>query len=337
MLRFIDSFDAYSDLNIKWTDAVGGINLTGTLSRTGIGCVNIGAFGPGKSTNPVQGTVTGLVCGTAGFQPNSETGCGFQFIDDDPVTLDLTVLVRVEVEANLGIRVLDAHLNVVGVSAPNIVVANAYNYIEAKCFFHATQGSCVVHLNGQEILNLTNLFTFDPARCVVGANKIQLLGACGAGGVRHDDFYLLDTTGARNNNFLGPIKIYAIVPSANSAPLQWTPLAGTNFSQVNEVPPDGDTSYVTSGTLNDTDQYVYNVGVIPPGSIVFGLQHTLDAEVTAGSVVLSSCVNGIAAPGIALGGNYAYAITPYDTNPATGLPWSLTDFPGTVLGPKITG
>lgn len=337
MLRFIDSFDTYSDLNIKWTDAVGGINLTGNLSRTGIGCVNIGAFGPGKVTPPVQGTVTGLVCGTAGFQPGSQRGCGFQFIDDDPVNLQPTVLVRVEVEQSLGIRVLDAHLNVVGVSAPNIVVANAYNYIEAKAFFHATQGSVVVKLNGQQILSLTNLFTFDPARCVVGCNKVQLLGAGGLGGVRHDDFYLLDTTGASNNNFLGPIKIYAVMPSANSAPLQWIPLAGTNFSQVNEVPPDNDLSYVQSGNLNDTDQYVYNVAAIPPGSIVFGLQHTLDAEVTAGSVVLSSCVNGIAATGAALGGNYAYVITPYDTNPATGLPWSLTDFPGTVLGPKITG
>jgi hypothetical protein len=346
-LVFCDSFDHYDDLSLKWTTSGSNdIDLTGTLSRTGIGCcVLTNAFGPVLSVPPLSGVSagSGYIVGTAFYQlGDGSTGVAIAFIDIDNVLHDITFLWQMGVNASLGLTCIDAFNQSPPqfTSAPNILVPNSYNYLEAKVFFAKGTGSAVMRVNGQVVLNLQNINTLDPSRSSTGGecNNIRLGGVGSGGGTRHDDVYVCNTAGSQNNDFLGAVNIYAVVPSANSTPLQWTPLSGTNFSEVNEIPPDGDTSYVFSSTPGNVDEYIYPViADLPPLREVFGVQHSLCSTVPSGSASIASAVNGIAASGFGVGSIYHYVpIQPYDFNPNTGIEWKLTDFPGTTLGPKQT-
>jgi hypothetical protein len=151
-----------------------------------------------------------------------------------------------------------------------------------------------------------------------------------------DDFYICDNSGSRNNGFLGPIRIYAEVPVANGSPLQWTPSAGQNYAIVAAIPPNT-LQNVSSSTVGQTDQYVYHDSDIPVGSLVFGVQHVICAQLGgAGARSIASDVNGNIGSSNALSSSEHMITAPYDTNPATGNQWSLSDFPGTEFGPTVT-
>lgn len=351
-LVFCDSFDHYDTLTQKYSGGSGGIDLSGTLSRTGIGCLVLsGPIGPTVSVPPVRGATTGYMVGTAFYQVGTEDSVSagvVLFYDVDPGGGgDITNLFRVGVNASLGLTCIDVTAAPVAISAPNIVVANAYNIIEVKCFFVAAGGGfAFVHLNGHLVTwptgGLTGLTTLDPSRSSTGGecNNIQLGGPGAPAGGRHDDFTVYTSTATDDSDFLGAVKIYALVPQANGTPLNWVPASGTNFSEVNQIPPPGTaTASVSSAVVGDVDQYVYNPGAtpVPPGLIVFGAQHSLLTKVTSGSATVASSVGGVVAGGIGIGASDHFApIVPYDNNPATSAPWSLLDFPGTQIGPKHT-
>lgn len=339
-LIFGDSYDNYTDLTSMY-DAVGGgalIDTTGTKSRTGDGCLVLTqAFGPSLNFPGHSGTGggNGIVAGAAYYQPgveDSTSGGIFKFYEASSGQ----DLVWIGVDGSLAIKVVNQLTGTLGSSAAGVVTASVYNYIEMKVFFHAVNGSVTVRVNGVQVLSLTNINTLNFG-AVVGSN-ITLNGPGGLSGARFDDFYLLDTSGTSNNDFLGEVRLYPIMPSANSTPLQWTPLAGSNFSEVNQIPPPGDASYVSDGTVGQIDQYIYDPSPVPANVVVFGAVHLMDAKQASGSGSIASCVNGTAAAGVALGSVvYHFSVKqPYDTNPHTGNPWTLADFPSTVLGPKVT-
>lgn len=346
-LVFLDSFDHYDNLNLKWDDNGGTgseIDLSGTRARTGIGCCLIGgAFGPVLSVTPISGPGTALMMCTAFYQPQLQdsTGSGVLSFHSVSFTSSAT-LFRVGVNANLGLTCVDIFGAPFpgGTSAPNIVVANAYNIIEAKVFFVASGGgSAIIRCNGATVLTLTGISTLLPTSSFVACTFVQLGGPGGLGGGVHDDFTLWTSTSQTDDDFPGGVKIYAVVPSANGALDQWTPLSGTNWSEVNEIPPNGDTSYNSSAVPGNTDLYVFNptLAGVPSGLIVLALQHSLCTRVDAGTASVASVVGADAAAGVAVGGSYHFVpIQPYDTNPVAGRGWLLTDFPATQLGPKQT-
>lgn len=76
-----------------------------------------------------------------------------------------------------------------------------------------------------------------------------------------DDLYVCDDTGATNNDFLGPVSIYTLFPTANGSINQFTPTGvANNWDAVNEQAVDT-TTYVSSSTTNHVDKY--NVTDLP--------------------------------------------------------------------------
>lgn len=77
-----------------------------------------------------------------------------------------------------------------------------------------------------------------------------------------DDVAVNDTTGSFQNSWVGSGRIIHLRPNAAGDSTQWTPLASTNFSQVQEVTPDDATTYVSDTVLSQTDLYnVDNSGI----------------------------------------------------------------------------
>jgi hypothetical protein len=344
-LIFADGFDNYGGPNLPVTpfwDTNGNdvdINITPGIPRTGRGCLNIksAAFGPIKSFGADYTHI--LFCTAFNVSAEQAPRNLMRFMNSAYGGIPI---VGVVVNPSNGAIEFTADPGSPGptVSTPPGVYHFGAGYqsvaVEIENFTNTT-GIITCWVNGVMVYHQTGLNTryggfANPAFC----SGVQLMGA---GGIPafcyHDDFYALDCSVAPNNTFLGALKLYSIPPTANGA-VAWAPLAGSNWSEVNEVPPDDDTSYNSSGNIGDVDQYVYPLTGPPANSSLLFVQHELDMKVDSGSRSVASDVAGVVnASATALGNAYHIYPTPYDLNPSTGLPWVAGDFPLNA-GPKVT-
>ena len=338
MLLYLDSYDHYSDLTQKWdANGTASVDMTGN-ARTGIGCClcqppltpelnvpnQVGAVvGSAYKSQGLIGDIFGLITGTGVFRVRQ---------------------VRLAANNDGSVSVLagnDPFFATLGTSAPNLLSVNNYAYCEMKVLrFDSATGAVTVRINGQTVLNLTGVDT-DPGASGT-YNTFYIYGAGGGNLTYHDDTYLLNlvdsgVSGQPNNDFIGAIRNYAQVPTANASPLDWTPKAGTNFSEVNTIPPPGDTSYVFAGIPGNEDQYVYGTtGITPPVSVV-GVQVCLCAKLdAAGTRSIAADVGGVMAPGTAITNTYHMVKDIYDGNPVDSKAWQLTDFGSVRFGPAVT-
>ena len=76
-----------------------------------------------------------------------------------------------------------------------------------------------------------------------------------------DDVYVCDSLTPQNNFFLGPISIQCVLPTGPGNVTAWTPggssSTGVNWSNVNENPPDGLVTYVSTAADDTTDFYAF--------------------------------------------------------------------------------
>jgi hypothetical protein len=336
-LIFADGFDNYGVILDLW-DFQGSDNSirqnTGA-ARTGIGClqINSAAFGPTKTFNS---TSTPLCC----TNWNSDTpGIVMAFCNflADIGQNSWILLAAANTDGSITVKRGPTGLSaVLGTSAAGKVQFNVYNNICMQVFIHPTLGTVTVWCNGAVVLALTGQNTTHPEGGGNICDGIQLMGPGGIPTCYHDDVYMFDCTTTPNNTFVGALKLYALAPTANAA-VVWTPNAGTNWSNVSEVPPDGDTSYNSSSNVGDQDQYVYPATGVPSNSSIFFVQHEQDLKIgAAGSRSVGSVING-AAPqsSIALTSNYHIYPAPYDNQPGGSNPWTLANFPINA-GPKVT-
>ena len=335
---FCDSWDHYNTIADKWSVGVpiANIDLTGTKSRTGIGCLLVeGAGGATENVNPTQK----LICGTAYYSNTVVDQNVIWFGDtqsspfnDTPVRVWVTVLGSIRVTTGN-----DPFTVTVCESVVNLFHFNSYNYIEVKAFGDngGSGGTVEVQCNGALVTSATGVsWHFAAGHTAFG--YVRILCAGGLPDCRHDDTYIIDWTAGDNLDFLGPVQIYAGVPVADVA-VAWTPSTGVqNFAMVDEIPPNADTDFNASNVTGDTDQYQHPL-VIPANSTVFAVQHCQDLRVDTGTHTLTSVVNGVentAPVTIASGLSYLIFHWPMDVEPNSGLAWTVADFPVNA-GPKV--
>jgi hypothetical protein len=147
-----------------------------------------------------------------------------------------------------------------------------------------------------------------------GADRIKISwGTDSAGNVTIDDIFVLDSTGALNNDFLTkPPLIMGALPSAAGNQSDFTPDAGDNYTNVDDAATTTtDTDKVTSAVVSDVDLYNYeNFSLVhTSGTDVIGVQvmssaamvasgsrtvrvrvRESAAEATGGNVVLSDLI-----------------------------------------------
>jgi len=229
-----------------------------------------------------KGNPTTVIWGIAvrpGFLDEADTGFLFKVVDpcneiDDHLEVVLREGVHMTVEAGG---------NEIGTKL-NAVTINRWSYIECKFTLDSSVGAVEIRINGVTVLDETNIDTIagsPPGGAEIGA--IVVRGAGGSTSDRdhnrvYDDWYVLDTTGTDNNDFLGPIKVETLLPSANGDSTDFTPNSSTNVSRVDEVVVDDDSSYNASSTTTDLDLFqMDNLSIID--GTVFGVQ----VDVNAGS------------------------------------------------------
>jgi hypothetical protein len=253
---------------------------------------------------------------------------------------------QVELAVNSsGNLVISRNGTVLGTST-NILTAPGFNYIEWKMTISSSISAhtCKARVNSVDWIDLaatTNTKNSSNAT----ANGILLgdtFGNTTHANAIYDDHYVLDGTGSNNNDFWGDIKALANYSTANGNYTSFSFTgAGSAHAAVSENPPDGDTSYVFSSSVNSRESFTFPA---PSDTLLaaFAAQTILYAKKQGSgsrSIIASLRSGSTDYDGSnvdALSTSYVYYVEARDENPATSAAWTTTDFnAGMELGIKI--
>lgn len=240
-----------------WDDASTTVNSTADGWSADIASYQVGRTGTGlcarltSSGNLYVKDIPGaaMAAGSfgAGFRSNfggSNNGCIFRFRDGAGDVFSVFCM-----DADGAIRVVrgsTSTANILGTSAAGVIVVNTWVHVEVVFTRSTTVGTVDVYLNGNPVpvLSLTGLNN--------GATDITAIGLNGVTNVTcdYDDLYVWDTAAQQ-----GDLQAVILRPSTNDGAQQWTPLASTNISQVQDTTFDGDTTYNSSSTSGQVDSF----------------------------------------------------------------------------------
>ena len=205
-------------------------------------------------------------------------------------------------------------------------------------------GAAVAGLTAIDVANLLNLPDGSTIHSVlVGGSLGIVAGGSGATGtpVVVDSTYANDTTGsAPCNGPLGPCISIPMFTAGVGQESAWTPNGATpGWNCLHEVPPDGDTTYISDSNPGDEEACtltapfgisgVYGVSVISDQrQDTGGGGRTIELGVGNGT----TRSYGSAWP---LGTTYKMNTTPFSTNPLTSAPWVLADLSTLQVAAKL--
>lgn len=214
------------------------------------------------------------------------------------------------------------------------LVLNTWYFIECECVFSDTVGRISVYVNGALLFQVTSADVLVTAAATITAFQVNN----GAGTEKYvDDLYITDTA-----TRLGECRVETLRPSADTAQKDFVPNSGaTNFSRVNEVLVDADTSYVSSSTVNAEDLYeLDNLSSTP--SQIFAVQNRMVArkDDAATRVVQNRLKSGSAATvggaSFNLSSSYGIQVDIYELNPDGSVAWTGAAVNALQVGQKIT-
>lgn len=253
------------------------------------------------------------------------------------------VYITIELDSTISIKVGPGNTSIWN-SAPLVVTTDVFHYFE----FHVLLGggtpitvSCDLHVDGQTWAStITGNTGYNSSNLIIdGAymNQITVGGASGSGQTIYlCDIYCLnsDTTDINGHTtsldtFLGDVDIDTILPVADNT-TNWTPSSGSvHYVLVDEVPPDDDTTYISSDTPTNLDDFEFEQIVGFSGTIL-GAQLLVYAKKDAeGTRTIEGTVGGTAQVNNNgteqyLYDYYDYFIFPLDSD--NGTPWTVTNF-----------
>lgn len=136
------------------------------------------------------------------------------------------------------------------------IAGHRWAYIEVKVYCHDTLGTVEIRVNGKTKLSLTGVDT--KATGITSYKRIGRGSWPSNYQCRHDDWYVCDGTGGAANDFLGPIKVYVIKPSADVGGGTWTPQSGVDhYAMVDEDAADDETTYLETDGSGNMDLFEY--------------------------------------------------------------------------------
>lgn len=230
--------------------------------------------------------------------------------------------------------------------AYDVLRPGRWYYIEVRAVIDNASGEVEIKVNGKQVLNLSGIDT------QIGATSqlthIKLWGAQGHGGdvieqnQMFDDLYIVDTSGADNNTFLGPGKAEALYPDAEGDNIQWTPSTGTdNSANVDENPRNDDTDYNESGVTGNYDLLTAGNLATITGNVK-GVQLNTDARVTNATPIdlinkikSSTTEDEAVAQAVSDSSNYTTFYDVWEQDPATSTAWTVSGVNGIQIGYEV--
>jgi len=305
-LLWIDGFDLYDNTYIDGAYEGGAGNIDTSNYRHGRA-----ALGDGSSAEKyLDANYQTLIVGFAYYNPGPGGASDLIVLKDGTNTQILIKDSNGDLEIKRGFSLL--------ANVPNVFPLNRWLYVEVKVTIDNSAGAVEVRIDGVTVASLSGIDTQNTGNNYV--NRVTLDGGC-----YKDDFYICDTSGAKNNDFLGDIAIEAVVPDANGTNQDWTPSAGSDhYAVIDEVPPNGDSDYLSTGSTGqkETNQHA---ALTLTGSVLGVQQMHLVRKDDAGSwTVKPICKSGStesAGSALAVSDTYTYVTRILEDDPDTGADW----------------
>jgi hypothetical protein len=213
-----------------------------------------------------------------------------------------------------------------GISAPGVVVWGAYSYIEALCICDAVNGEMEVRVNNATVLAVSGVNT-DP----VGSGGIDGMMT----GTRNNvtsfatlcqaisDYVIWDTTGGRNNTFMGDVRCRTTYPALNGGDQDWAANGEPSaFDCINHVPADTATRNISAANVGDVSSF--GLTSIPTntstvfGAVMFSNANKSDAGVCEITPGIDSNNNVATGTPFNPGTGSAYYVSIFEVNPDGG-------------------
>jgi len=207
-----------------------------------------------------------------------------------------------------------------------------------------SSGSYNFSVNGTSVISATSVNTQSTANAWTNGLRMRAGVLLGTGGPSFviDNFCCNDTTSGPGtfpfNSFAGDVAVRTLRTTGNAS-VAWTPLANTNWQEVNALQFDGDSAYNFTNTNNATDLFTF--GSLPSDvSTVFAVQITgayrkLDsgAQRVQQSLVSSGTTATLSSQDLAL--SYGYYTDLQVLDPNTAATWTPAAVNAVTGGPTL--
>lgn len=302
------------------------VSQTGGQPRTGVGCLVVinGNVGIRRALSVTKNEIGVGVAFMTGIIPASSSANNLGILFG---AFGVSAEYRINTNHLGGINVYKAS-TLLGSSANNVITAGVYYWWEVKLLRNSgtNLGSIEVRINGVSVLTVTGITMAHIIESVTLGN----LGTAGHGNStsRYDDFVIWDTTGTRNNDFLGDRRCPTSFPNADTAEADWTKSTGTSgFALIDNNPP-VDAQYIEAQNAGDISEFTKTaVGVATndiAALVVVGRAAKSDAGVATyrlginsdGSVENGSAESPSATPA------FSYFTKVVELDPDGSIPWT---------------
>jgi hypothetical protein len=217
-------------------------------------------------------------------------------------------------------------------TASNVLSFNAWHYFEIEATVGAS-ATINLYQDGALIATYTGNTGSGNAGGFVLGQLSNSYGGGGPGNVAFDDVYVANTATRQ-----GERRVQTLVPAANSS-VAWTPLAGSNYANVNELPVNGDTSYVYASTAGTQDLYT-NSNLSGTATAISCVQMRTcarkdDSATRQIATVLSSTGTVQVGATQNVTTSYLYYTDLYATDPHTSAAWTQSGVNACLIGQKV--
>lgn len=155
-----------------------------------------------------------------------------------------------------------------------------WHWLEFKVYCDQVDGAVEIRCGGRTILSETG---DTQVRAGVNYHNALYIENSTSRRPNWDNLYVCDSTGAKNNNFLGPVRIVTLSPESDGDESSWTPQTGSDhYVMVDEMPLLDTDEYVDSTTAGDKDLWEYDA-VANIGSTIYAVQVITDAKSVEGA------------------------------------------------------
>lgn len=281
-LRFVDSCDHYAiaDIGQKWTTITGSPSLV-----------------TGRNGSAIRSTQGGNQNVTKSLDAQATWITGFAFRSStSPSNVTFAIVVRyrdgatdhVDFRFRQSTGTWNATRNGTVLATGTAALSNdTWYYIEVKATIADAGGRAILKINGVTDID----FTGDTRNAGnASADVVGFFGSFTTVTLDIDDIVIADATGSANNDFMGDVRVAALLPSGAGNVSGWTPSSGANYTTVDEASANGDTDYVETSTATTKDTYA--MGDLPTvPTAVKGIQIvTQDRKTDAGTRTLRHVV-----------------------------------------------
>jgi len=333
-----DGFDDYNNSSGECWDSVGGTpQYSSAYARfpAAPGCVAQGIRFP-SGASKVKNYKSNVANPIADFAftienlPTSGRQAFFSFGDAGSPQVVLAVNANGALEVWRGNSVF-ALGTLLGSSAPGLITAGFY-FCDVDAFIATSTGSVNVYIGvaagGSPTITLSGVNTQNSSNAYINQVSIGFLsGGVSTTGMRFDDFHAHDGSGSAPNAVLGEgTRIYTKMPSSAGYATTWTANgASANWQCVDDIPPDGDTTYVSAAAFPLTEGYSAGTAGFT-GTVNGVVRRSYIRKDDAGAHTFSNGVrsggtNGLGAAA-SVNSTYAYVESFFATDPNTSAAWT---------------